>query len=205
MSQRNPLNDRYTTDAAKGKTRKSAAAAKPVSKAASSVRVQSTKKTKERIKAEKKAARRAAWAEEAKYRNPPTQEFKRWRIIFWVALGLAIVFTILSWVLQEVLPEYATYISIGLAYLVLIFAFWVDFYKCRRLRQKYREECEAKQTKLVKKVARQAKTKAAAAAQRYEYTEEEQPDPEPVMVEEKPKKRTRKKKEESQEQQAREQ
>lgn len=41
MSQRNPMNERYTTDKPQGKTRKSAASAKPVNKAASSVRMQS--------------------------------------------------------------------------------------------------------------------------------------------------------------------
>ena len=38
MSQRNPMNERYTSDQKRGATRKSAASAKPVSKAASSVR-----------------------------------------------------------------------------------------------------------------------------------------------------------------------
>lgn len=37
MSQRNPMNERYTTSKPAGKTRKSAASAKPVSKAAASV------------------------------------------------------------------------------------------------------------------------------------------------------------------------
>lgn len=38
MSQRNPMNERYTTDKPQGSTRKSAASAKPVAKAAASVR-----------------------------------------------------------------------------------------------------------------------------------------------------------------------
>ena len=45
MTQRNPMNERYQSEDRKGATRKSAASAKPVSKAASSVRIQSTKKT----------------------------------------------------------------------------------------------------------------------------------------------------------------
>ena len=51
MSQRNPMNDRYTTDEHQGKTRKSAAAMKPKTKAAASVRVQPTVKTKQQKKA----------------------------------------------------------------------------------------------------------------------------------------------------------
>ena len=51
MSQRNPMNDRYTTDEHQGKTRKSAAAMKPKTKAAASVRMQPTVKTKQQKKA----------------------------------------------------------------------------------------------------------------------------------------------------------
>ncbi len=39
MSQRNPMNERYTSDQKRGATRKSAASAKPVSKAAPPVRI----------------------------------------------------------------------------------------------------------------------------------------------------------------------
>lgn len=46
MSQRNPLNERYTTDKPHGSTRKSAASAKPVSKAGASVRTASAKPEK---------------------------------------------------------------------------------------------------------------------------------------------------------------
>lgn len=46
MSQRNPMNERYTTDQKHGSTRKSAASAKPVSKAASSVRTAPAKPEK---------------------------------------------------------------------------------------------------------------------------------------------------------------
>lgn len=46
MSQRNPMNERYTTDKPHGSTRKSAASAKPVSKAAASVRTAPAKPEK---------------------------------------------------------------------------------------------------------------------------------------------------------------
>ena len=46
MSQRNPMNERYTGDHKGGSTRKSAASAKPVSRAASSVRLESDKPKK---------------------------------------------------------------------------------------------------------------------------------------------------------------
>lgn len=46
MSQRNPMNERYTTSKPAGKTRKSAASAKPVSKAAASVQSANQKPAK---------------------------------------------------------------------------------------------------------------------------------------------------------------
>ena len=55
MSQRNPMNERYTSEERTGTTRKSAASAKPKAKAAASVTVKSAKKTPEQRKAEEKA------------------------------------------------------------------------------------------------------------------------------------------------------
>ena len=52
MSQRNPMNERYTSEERTGTTRKSAASAKPKAKAAASVTVKSAKKTPEQRKAE---------------------------------------------------------------------------------------------------------------------------------------------------------
>ena len=84
MSQRNPMNDRYQTDEHRGQTRKSAAAMKPKSKAAASVRVQPNEKTKQQKKAEKKAGPAASRASSiGKYYNPPTPEYKRLRKIWW--------------------------------------------------------------------------------------------------------------------------
>ena len=58
MSQRNPMNERYQSEDHQGKTRKSAASAKPKSKAAASVVVQTSSKTPQQKKADAKAARR---------------------------------------------------------------------------------------------------------------------------------------------------
>lgn len=64
MSQRNPMNERYTTEHKGGSTRKSAASAKPVTKAASSVRTAPTKPAKKGFFSKKtedpQAAKRAA-------------------------------------------------------------------------------------------------------------------------------------------------
>ena len=69
MSQRNPMNERYTSDQKRGTTRKSAASAKPVSKAASSVRTTSAKPEKKGLfggsKKQEPAPAKAPKAEEA--------------------------------------------------------------------------------------------------------------------------------------------
>ena len=59
MSQRNPMNDRYrdTENAPKGKTKKSAASAKPSSKAGSSVYVRDKKDPKAKRQKEKEQHR----------------------------------------------------------------------------------------------------------------------------------------------------
>ena len=105
MSQRNPMNERYTSEERTGTTRKSAASAKPKAKAAASVTVKSAKKTPEQRKAEEKAARKAAAAKqrevERKYYKPDTPRYKRLRLIWWILLIAAIGCTTLSFVGQQ--------------------------------------------------------------------------------------------------------
>ena len=72
MTQRNPMNERYQSEDRKGATRKSAASAKPVSKAASSVRIESTKKTPQQKKAERKQQRAKDAERDRQFYNPPT-------------------------------------------------------------------------------------------------------------------------------------
>ena len=102
MSQRNPMNERYTSEERTGTTRKSAASAKPKAKAAASVTVKSAKKTPEQRKAEEKAARKAAAAKqrevERKYYKPDTPRYKRLRLIWWILLIAAIGCTTWSFV-----------------------------------------------------------------------------------------------------------
>lgn len=86
MSQRNPMNDRYTTDSKKGQSRKSAAKAKPKAKAASSVHVQRLEKTKQEKKAIQKAERKKDTQLEREAYTVPTPEYKRLRRIWFVML-----------------------------------------------------------------------------------------------------------------------
>ncbi len=180
MSQRNPMNDRYQTDEHRGQTRKSAATMKPKTKAASSVRMQPATKTKQQKKADKKAARAKQIEIDRQYYNPPTPEYKRLRKIWWGLLIGAIVMTALSWVGRSFLPEAATYVVLGLAYVCIIGALYVDFSKIRKVRRAYQEEMMAKKSKEMRAAEKQQKAAQRAAKQQ----EAEKP-----AIEEQPKKR----------------
>lgn len=181
MTQRNPMNDRYQTDEHQGQTRKSAASAKPKSKAAASVRVQPTQKTKQQKKAEQKAARAKQSQIDRQYYNPPTPQYKRLRKIWWGLLIGAIALTALSWVGRSFLPEVGTYISLGLAYACIIGALYVDFSKIRKVRRAYQEEMMSKKSKEMR--AQEKKAKAAQRAAKQQEAET------PEVAEETPKKR----------------
>ena len=169
MAQRNPMNDRYQSEDHRGKTRKSAASAKPKSQAASSVYVRSKTKTK----AEKKAIRRAERQKQAeldrKYSNPPTPEYRRLRRIWWVLLVAAIVLMIISFSLQNAIGEVASFILMVPAYICIIAALWLEFSKMKRLRLAYQAEMQAHKSK-----SRRAQEKAEKAAARAAKQEAEQ-------------------------------
>ena len=176
MSQRNPMNDRYTTDEHQGKTRKSAAAMKPKTKAAASVRVQPTVKTKQQKKAEQKAQRVKQSELDRKYYNPPTAEYKRLRKMWWGCLIGAIVCVALSWVARSWQPEWISYVALGLSYVLIIAAFYIDFSKIRKVRRAYHDEMMAKKSKEMRAAEKQQKAaQRQAAAQKEEAPAEEQP------------------------------
>lgn len=147
MSQRNPMNDRYQTDEHRGQTRKSAAAMKPKSKAAASVRVQPKEKTKQQKKAEKKVARQKQGELDRKYYNPPTAEYKRLRRLWWVVLIAAVLMVALSWFARSWEPAWISYVTLGSSYVLIILAFYLDFSKIRKCRRKYQMEMESQNTK----------------------------------------------------------
>lgn len=172
MSQRNPMNERYTTDEHKGQTRKSAATAKPKTKAASSVRIQSTEKTPQQKKAEAKARKQKRRATEAKYYNPPTERYKKLRRVWWVCLIVAIVCTVLSWVVSSNQwgGDWTGMVVLVAAYVFIIAAFYVDFSLIRKERRRYQEEMEQGKSKEARAAQREAKAaeRAAVAAAKAE-------------------------------------
>lgn len=179
MSQRNPMNDRYQTDERRGQTRKSAAAMKPKTKAAATVRVAPPQKTKQQKKAEKKVARAKQAELDRKYYNPPTPQYKRLRKVWWGLLIGAILLTVLSWFGRTFLPEAATYITLGLAYACIIGALYVDFSKIRKVRRAYQEEMENRKSKeqraLEKQQKAQQKSLKEQEADKAEDAEAEKP------------------------------
>lgn len=162
MTQRSPMNERYQREA-QGATRKSAASMKPKSKAAASVRVQPKEKTKEQKKADKRAARQRQAELDRKYYNPPTEEYKRLRRIYWVLMVVAIVCVIASFAGRGIIPDVPLYVILGLAYAAIIAALYVDMVKIRRVRRKYQVEAEAHKSKSAR--AAEKKQKAAAKAE----------------------------------------
>lgn len=168
MSTRNPMNERYTSEEHKGVSRKSAAKAKLSSSAHSTVVIEN----KELSPKEKKMKRKQQEAAENKKRNeiaakyyaPNTPEYKKWKKAWWGGLIGAMVFVALSWLLRSVEPYWISIVVLGLAYVAIIFAFWVDIAKVKKLTNAYRDEMLKKEAQEAKK--NRGKTKAQKEAER---------------------------------------
>lgn len=167
MTQRNYQNARNQGDGPKGKSRKSAGSAKLKSKAGASVytpskgakqnaakakakdkgRTGKTQPTSADIKAKETAEqmRRRENAMVSMVRDMP--EYKFWRRIWWILMGLAFLVIILTWVpgmmvnagiLGEDFNETASWIS-GVGFIFALFAligaFYIDFRKIRKLQK----------------------------------------------------------------------
>lgn len=164
MSQRNPMNDRYTSEKHTGSTRKSAASAKPKSKAAASVSYGSAKKTPKDRKAEQKAIRKEEAARQReldrKYYKPDTPRYKRLRRIWWSTISGAAVCTAMSYVTRSMEPSWIAVVFLVLAYACIITAFYVDFGKVRKERRAYQTKMYALEIEQRKAEEREAKEAA---------------------------------------------
>lgn len=161
MSQRNPMNERYTTEKHTGTTRKSAASAKPKTKAAGTVVQGTSKKTPQQRKQEQKEARKKEQQRQReldrKYYKPDTARYKKLKRIWWGSLVAAVLCTVLSWVLRSVEPTWIAFIFLFLAYGCIIFAFYLDFSKIRKERREYQERMVALEEEEAKKARKQQK------------------------------------------------
>lgn len=183
MSQRNPMNERYTSDKHVGTTRKSAASAKPKSKAAASVTMGTSKKTPQQRKVEQKEARKKEQDRQReldrKYYKPDTERYKKLKRIWWLSLAGAVVCTLLSWLLRSVEPTWLAFICLFGAYALIIFAFYLDFSKIRKERRAYQE-------RMVALEEAQAKKERKEQARMGGRIKDEGPDEPGPIVEQKP-------------------
>lgn len=170
MSQRNPMNDRYGSDAPAGKTRKSAASAKPKTKAAATVVASATKKTKQQKKAEAKAERKrqqeAQRELDRKYYTPDTPRYRKLRKLWWACLIGGVICVAASFLFREQMPEAAALVVLFAAYAFIIAAFYIDLSKIRKERQAYQRrmvELEEAEAKRQRAEARASKAKAQAS------------------------------------------
>ncbi len=176
MSQRNPMNERYTSDKRTGTTRKSAASAKPKTKAAGTVTMGTSKKTPQQRKAEQKEARKKEQERQReldrKYYKPDTERYRKLKRIWWVSLAGAVVCTLLSWLLREVQPTWLAFVCLFGAYALIIFAFYLDFSKIRKERRAYQE-------RMIALEEAEAKKERKEQARMGGRIKDEAPDPEP--------------------------
>lgn len=172
MATRNPMNKRYQGDGVEGQSRKSAASAKPKTKAASSVRMKTapvTKQDKQKAQAaQEKADRKAANARLSAAGSPTDPKYKYWRRWWWITLVIAILATTASWGLRVIVPSSAvpSYIALGFAYITIIAALVIDFKCIRPIRQAFQAQAmkplsKSQQRKLEKETAEQEAVKAA--------------------------------------------
>ena len=173
MSQRNPLNERYQTERT-GKTRKSAASAKPTSKAASSVRMETKKAPEKRgffgqrkssttEPSKKDGEVQRATKEHVNTYNPDTPEYHKWRRIWLVTLVCALVLTLASmFVTQQEGFQVIGYVMLGLGYALLFGGLDIDLRIIRRIRRAYQEQVASMSGKS-KEATRQRKEARAAA------------------------------------------
>lgn len=175
MTQRNPMNDRYTSEKPLGKTRKSAASAKPSTERAATVHdpAPKTKKQKkaearerERKLAEKRGVRPG---DNGRVYDVPTDEYKKWRKRWWIALGVGLAFAVPSFFLYQTnLPYWVMYVMLGCSWVGLITALWIDLGKMRKIRKSYNANVAQGKSK-----AARAEQKARAAELREQRKEEE--------------------------------
>ncbi len=174
MSQRNPMNERYREENRGGKTRKSAASAKPSSERAATVHspAPKSKKQKRAEARERERKQEAKWTidtHDNKYIES-LPEYKKLRRIWWGCLIAAIVLIVCSFLASrnDTLNFMYVYCLIG-GYAFVIAAFYIDFGKIRKLRRTYTAQVTQNKSKEAR--AAQKAARAEARAQQKEAEE----------------------------------
>lgn len=196
MATRNPMNQRYTDGGPAGQTRKSAASAKPKRKAADTVYISNSKqksskptpklsKEEQKIKREQERAHSNAIYSVATILMNNDPRYKKFKLVWWAMLGLAVLILICTWIIQVKLKLHeqktVSYLSIGLllaAYAPIIIAIVLDFAKVRPIRKAARVKAASMSKKQLdaileeevrknqkKKLEKELKKKAKSAGQ----------------------------------------
>ncbi len=77
----------------------------------------------------------------------------------------------LSWFTRGVEPEWISLVILGLAYVAIIFAFWVDIVKIKKIMRKYQQEMAAKDAAERKKKYKGLSKKEIAAIEEAEIAQ----------------------------------
>ena len=184
MSRRNPQNERYTVEQdgrRAGSTAPKAGSAKPASKAAASVRIQTSKSSmskKQKVMAEQtmtKEEKKAKRAQERELENliytattvltNKDEKYKKLRRIWWGLLIAAVIFTILSWVTLSTGfgGQALSVVVLVLAYAGIIGALIMDFTVIRKRRNVFRDKVNAMTRKQVERVVEESYAERTAA------------------------------------------
>ena len=170
MTQRNPMNERYqnTEEKKQGKTRKSAASAKPVTKAASSVRIEGpAPKPQGRLaRAQRRAQsnQNSSRSSKERYLQPATPEYKKWRRIWWILILGALIFTTISFFSTGHFETMTfTDSMLGVSYVLLVAAIVLDVTKIRKIRKAAASSASGSKSKAETARRKEEKAKAAAA------------------------------------------
>ena len=161
MARRSPQNDRYKKDANVGSTRKSAASAKP-KRPQAEAGTSGTPAKSDRSKPKPKAKPGRMLLP-----NPDTAEFKRWNIINYSLLGLALAFAFVVLVWGRKLENTPFYFLMWGGWgAALAGSMYIQFSKLRKLRQEWVDsgQAAAKAKAEEKERAEKAASKAAAKA-----------------------------------------
>lgn len=187
MTQRNPMNERYQdSDKKAGTTRKSAASAKPVSKAASSVRIEGGASSRPQgrfaraqrraqvSKNRKQELRKRQQDDEVLYYRPASKAYHMWRRIWWVLIFAAIILTAVSFITPRFTSNtMVSYVLLATGYAALVGAIVVEIAKVRKIRNREIEEMggmRSKKARAWKKAeeARRAEERATKEAAKME-------------------------------------
>lgn len=165
MSQRSPYNDRYKVDQ-KGKTRKSASAAKPkraVAEVGTGTRKKAAKSTAwGRAKAASKSSARPATHE-----PKPSARMKQLRKFWWIAWVIALGVAVAILGLQTLGAPWVNYVPVGWALWLISMgaAFYLEFVPIRKERALMLEAAKSGGSHKAEKAAARAGAKAEAKAE----------------------------------------